>query len=971
MVYKTILRLAEGIQFPNALTNSKDEIGPTDNNQVLPSEFESRLKEIIGPFELERYPARRNLKQSYQRRINSLSKAFLFILDTIPQLNETKQKLQDFLRYAQHIYELPDNKSIDEYQDILAEFTAFLLGGLTDHYPYKVENSRKIKEAIELLNQAEQYVIMKEGKADLATLIPITVNKSITYALRYEKQIEPYTQESLKEFEAIKKASLVTPKWFRSFPSPLQIYLLASPNVEPEDKTPALSIQKEFNEFIKTWDTIRTKHSVTLADDLSSIANKKLPEWFKQLPSHQQQLLQHLISMKKDGSGIAADLNTYKDELETVREYLGRLSNLKPLPYWYLYLERYEQRFLIGALNSKTRIEDAISFLPSRLRRLPLPANICESHLVFLNEKLKVAKKYDAGIRLSHFCSRDMQDAPVQLQELYSHRNLARLVSMMGEHDIFLFMQTLISPVAFLKYYMPDYYLNEQRKKIISEFQDNHDTLIFASNHAVNIAKYAQFKTLSTPDSRTLLDLTKIILLVKDISTLPKWTLKEIEKELSLAFDMKENKSVSSNTEQESPSRRHLSDLFKKHKDLLSSFPHWQKILSRHLYFRQNCITKEQIDEYYSSLNELKELTEVHEDALNSEFGSATIFDHKARELFLSSVGHLSTMTAKGKPTGSCVSGKDRKDIETTHTLAMIAYREKRGRWPRLSDTGDDRKEFVELVAEMEVSGHGDEHAGQNAPGCEGKKHPDEYWPKDIADAIRQKLNDRDALINSDILATNNEVKNIVNSKGVKVKSLIKPDFSNCIIAAQNLTQEKRLELLTSLKLILGEEKFLNSRTNTTTKIVTNVMANVVANVVPAVVTTQLLSVLSLFSQTSKESKASKTTKESEATKATEESQVPKTTEESNAPKGIKRIKEIINAPGTDELTSTSKVIHVLWEILLRPNESWKRDDDIQTIYTAVKLLLKEPCHFEETMQTLSEIKTLSFSTNSNTPIPV
>ncbi|KTD20946.1 oxidoreductase [Legionella lansingensis] len=914
MVHKTILRLAVGME--------------------LPGQLKANLREILGEFEIENYPAVPDLKRSYQRRIDSLEQAFTFILDTIPVLTEKKEALLSYAAWCRQFCSLPVGEviPIQAYQDTLTRYTALLLNALVDNYPYEDKEGGKIHAAIELLNKAEQYVIMKKGRPDLATLIPIKLNDSIEFVLRWEEQLPPYSETTLQEFRTIKESSLSTPPgWFRKLPSVWQLYLhscIPAYLLAAESNADVLNkIKMNLNDFDLQWSKIKHDHGLELEGDLISISKNEFPQWFTGLKKEHQQLLKIFC---ESGYSVPKIDGSFSEFNSRVREWKERskesnpdifnaekLKKLRPLPYWFLVLEDYEQRFLRGVLRSAARVEDCISFVPSRLRRLPLVANLCQTNVFLLNDEGKKVKTYPPRLRSSHLASRDVRKLPIQVRELHAKRNLARIASF-ADADQALLIQTLISPVKFLEKQIPDYYLDQQRLQTIASFQKEYGQFIRSTNHPLNMDRYLHYTPANAPYCLAILDVADIILMTKSLPGIPlSWDANKIKHIVAEAFQdvLVKNKissalSLPEHLDSEEQSIKDaLSDLFRQNYELLLRTSDWQLLFASQLNLRKKAVEQEKSAEYAENLLDLQALAKEYQAVLNSSYGTATIFDYYGRELFLSSLENLLIGHANGKSYGSCVSGKDRREVVETHTIAMQLYRQLKGRWPSMSDSGTDRAEFVELVATLDVSRHGHEHAGQNADGSDGIKTPANYWPKDIAAAICKKQG-KDALLNSDILATNNEVGRIG-----ALDTLITPNYSNCLFSALSLSKRNRETVLSILAILCGEATFLRSKTWSISLFPINPM--------------------------------------SRATK------IPK------APIGFEAIKEILDCPGTDENALIHKLAQIYFDIGQRPKDNWLRATEIQRVYTALLNLCKDPKSAEEQIRVLDEIKGEIFRSNT------
>lgn len=205
----------------------------------------------------------------------------------------------------------------------------------------------------------------------------------------------------------------------------------------------------------------------------------------------------------------------------------------------------------------------------------------------------------------------------------------------------------------------------------------------------------------------------------------------------------------------------------------------------------------------YSSLIEL---TNTYEQVLNSKIGSATICDYRGRELFLSSLEQLIILELNGLSYGSCVSGKDRKAIEFIHTDAMLIYFYIYGKWHIFNDSDKDRNNFVQIVTDLFVSRHQQQHAGQNAPGSDALKTPKVYWPKDISEAIERRIGDSSALTTEDRIASNNEVAKI------GAQTFIKPGLGLCKLVGTSIGEDKCQKIIDALCPIMEErERFKKS----------------------------------------------------------------------------------------------------------------------------------------------------------------
>jgi hypothetical protein len=98
-----------------------------------------------------------------------------------------------------------------------------------------------------------------------------------------------------------------------------------------------------------------------------------------------------------------------------------------------------------------------------------------------------------------------------------------------------------------------------------------------------------------------------------------------------------------------------------------------------------------------------------------------------------------------GNRIGSCVSGKDRKEMVTEMAIAMVMYRDLYGELPpppgdtsTLNGGTPKREAFNDLVAKQFLANHGQQIAAANSNGANGLKNVDEVYGTDICDAIKQ-----------------------------------------------------------------------------------------------------------------------------------------------------------------------------------------------------------------------------------------
>ncbi|WP_131782120.1 Dot/Icm T4SS effector PI-3-phosphatase SidP [Legionella gresilensis] len=806
---KTILRVAEGIE--------------------LTSTIMANLKSILGQdLTLETYSNTPNLENIYTKRIQILHQAFQFIVKAIPPKGNEKE-LKDYISWCLRSCNLSPCKVLSEYQDTLARFTALLVNGLLDYWDdfTSLEEAQAKEIAIEMLNRAEQYLIMKEGRPNLATLSIETTFNEPKLILQWDESLPPYTEETLNELKAIKNSNLwVTPDWFRQL-SPIQqifVHVNESQPLNKENLRNNLGILETLWKYVKDH-----TEQANLLKDLEIISEDKLPKpsWFSHLSLGHQKIFRELAAqVSKNG------LNCVEYHLTEIGKSLDNIpvnKEVSEVPYWFLRLPAYEQLFLKRVLSETNNIADVVSYLPSRLRSLPLLANFGKHQLFLLYPNGQVKELGQARLRSSHLSSRDLEDEPAILGQEHSNRNVAQICHYLGKSRA-LFIQTLISPISLPSQILPDPILDKHRRHAIERLRSEHKEIkIYTSNHPFNIAKYLIYTSSYDQDCLELLNsvqeelrniteqskdlkiddnfATHIACLIELSYTYPK-IFKQIRQFI-------ENPKLIEDIGT-SAYERFIKQVFSENKIPVS----FCSSLWPDKEFNKDNVIKSL--DYLISLkgsnslafNLAKRLTDLaqicceYNKVLNSGYGTATIFDYRCRELWLSSVENLIIILIEGLSYGSCVSGKDRKALEIIHTDAMLIYREIYGTWPSFFDNKEARGHFESIFVDLYITWHAHVHAGRNADGAQGIKTPANYLPKDIVEAIKLRAG-KQSLTIDDTLATNNEVRRIAG-----IASYTKRKYARCVVAAMQLSESSIETLLETIKLLIGEKGYWQKQLN-------------------------------------------------------------------------------------------------------------------------------------------------------------
>ncbi|MFI4962740.1 MAG: oxidoreductase [Legionellales bacterium] len=657
----------------------------------LPSEVQTTLKALLPEHTLEYFKEKPDYQDSIRHRIESLHQAFIFLLAAYPPDPQfTPVKSNTLIAYVKECRSKCrlNKESLDELHKELEKFTAHLVDAVaTAWYSSKgAVDKDAMKEAIAALNQAEQYVIMTKGRPEVATLMPMQFGNETEYVLQRDEPQSPCYKQLIDEFELIRQNNVpVTPFWFRELPEYQRAYFC---NLNVSNPL-ALSCLVDIVDFRANWSNVIKRQALDLAADLKQIQtdSKPFPEWFNALSPHRKEMMRVLA---KDPMHVDDNLNKLENVLRgkvRKKEFKNTFAMVSRLPEWYWALSQREQCFIKHAFLGMTSVEDVVSFLSSRHRTLPAPANFTVHSVFRINNEGECKMLGGKRWRASHIASREVLDESRAVQQRHVNSNFAKLTEQAQDNQSIL-IQTLISPII-----KPDN-LPKKITDAVSKFVPDSELYYLAreavrgspkagvtaqTNHPYNVAKYVFATQADDSDCEAF-----------------------IAKAASLALER----------------------------------PLLQKLLAD------------------------------YKTVLNSGLCSATIFDYDGRELFLSSLEQLIILNMGGFSSGTCVSGKDRKACELMHTDAMLLYYERYAVFPKFGVPSErqERINFIELVTDIYLSRHQHVLAGQNAPGSEGIKTVEEYFPADITEAINKRLaalGIETSLKNDNRLATDNEVKNI------------------------------------------------------------------------------------------------------------------------------------------------------------------------------------------------------------------
>lgn len=773
----------------------KDTVLRLMEHTELPPQLMTKLGELLPNFRLLPFKKKPNYQANIERRITSLHEAFLFILEAYPlDAQFTPLRKETLIDYANEALAACDfdSQSVESAHQELERFTEQLIKVLVTAWRWTP--SSELKEAIACLNEAEQYVIMRKGRADVATLTPIGFEHAGEYVLQVDESLPPYNDIFLHELRLIKEQAFPkTPAWFRNLNQAQQVYLCHPTHNEPS----ADNLIAALSELQSTWQNIKMT-SVDLNADLNLINNQlhPLPAWFNALNPRDQELIKTLSASPAIIDIELISLKQLLNNKRTDSDFNHQLKNMSQIPLWYWVIPKHQHYFLEQVLKDDQPIEQLISFLSSRHRTLPIPANFGQHSLyrVMLEDgEYTIRPLFVKRVRSAHIASRDgLKESaryPLAVLNLHADRNLAQVLSFANQGQPVLF-QTLISPVdlsnflpEFLRGHLPDlptwvkeclphlppdWNLHDMARAAVARSQKAAE--ITEHNHPFNKARYIIPTQSNNPDSLALLaDVKQSVTLVRDLNN-------------------RINRLLAQKAQEQIQERILALDI---------EIHSLQRVLPL----------------FHKNIDQLETLASEYKSVLESPVGSATIWDYSGRELFLSSLEQLIIWAQDGYSYGSCVSGKDRKAIELMHTDAMLLYKERYGTWPKITDATEQpqqRAGFVSLLADLYLSRHQHVLAGQNAPGSEGIKTPYRYLPLDVCTKINEGLGTPHGLALDDQLASANEVKDILMNMRMSADLIPQNKFLPRLITKQ-LGEAVCTELYDILALLISQERLFNA----------------------------------------------------------------------------------------------------------------------------------------------------------------
>lgn len=454
-----------------------------------------------------------------------------------------------------------------------------------------------------------------------------------------------------------------------------------------------------------------------------------------------------LVQIEKPKAALSA---------EAVEEYWA-IRQGSAYPDWFLSMKAFEKRILLFVLDKvkdKKELQEKFTTLSSRWRStLGLP-NYSEHQYLLFDQAGRLVSS-DSRCRSAMISSRDVIDEGQSVRQKHVDHNL----------KLILFDA-----------------LQKQAKKYIEEFHINLDTsdeisLPFLVQTLISPLNIGSFE--HNPDYQVFLDKEQAIERLKD------WLKDGID--LEIPNGDKKSKIIKVKVDVFSTNHplnvgRYID--YTTTSPMLEYFQQQYKALRRR-YVVAHSEHKDEAPLLFEKLKRISPLLDQYRLTIQQGGFLKTFTDARGRELFISSQEQLLVSQFCGIGYGSCISGKDRKALETIHSDAMQVFYDLYGRWPlwecKSSTDSDllqdkvDRLEFTEIFAQIYVTRHQQCNANQNSIGAFGIKTPKMYLPTDIQQAISRHylgscFDQHKVLGFDDDLASNNEIKAIVKGASSSLK---------------------------------------------------------------------------------------------------------------------------------------------------------------------------------------------------------
>lgn len=453
--------------------------------------------------------------------------------------------------------------------------------------------------------------------------------------------------------------------------------------------------------------------------------------------------------------------NPFNEKLKKELEQIKNKVEEENLPEWFQVLSEDDKNFIrkfLDDINLDTDLGRVVNALSSKLRIIPAPANYA-THTLITHIKSKVIV-HASEIRSSHAASRDVAKQKQRIRDIHANRNLSMMVD-----------------------------------DAVSKKKSQMEKTSAAVRKSGATKKIARERTRSTPKRKTI----TVPILYQTLITPFKAPDSYLEADKSRAVArMRRKLSRQYEDGEDTVGRVQINFVVISTNHPLNYGKYISPTTASSATGRaanQLIESAHQFQIEDKNKNLFKDAAEKLRLYTNS---SARFFLNSYRELYLSSLEQIVTSAAGGISIGSCVSGKDRKALEISHTSAMRVFHTMYGRLPPFeaktkSDARDMRK-FSDMFARIYCTKHQHAVANLNAPGSFGLKTPEMYLPGHLKNGIKQwykaheesganyrGLSRRNTLMDSDRLATNNEIGNIKHIRAHAVTRLLSRITKNTI----------------------------------------------------------------------------------------------------------------------------------------------------------------------------------------------
>lgn len=441
-----------------------------------------------------------------------------------------------------------------------------------------------------------------------------------------------------------------------------------------------------------------------------------------------------------------------------VQEFLNAKPNSVRQPEWYKAMSDNEKilfDYLMRDVKSVDDVVEKIQSISSRHRSIPGVANFSKHVMFLLDNEGKMVYQSHHRYRSSMIASRDVAKTNKELRVDFAYHNLCEII----RNDIEQFLEENKNRYKFID---SEGYIDRSKvEKFLAERITNSPILIqtlitplpladkFVPDPALYEDKLEAVKKLLKEGLSVSLrnELPNKKVIIEEFNFIPKEEcLIETNHPLNKARNLAPTSSVMESGDTKNNSMKLV-------------------VLAKQGALKLKTMINDDKAEARLKYADLLEMAATDlENLLNTNIVPVIgyFFEKNQRELHLAALEELMTVRLNGISYGSCVSGKDRKGLQTMYVDAMEIYYQLYKEFPKYDDVDDKRRRFVDIYAQLFLTQHQQMNAGQNAIGADGIKTPAAYLPKDIQLAIAEKSGNPTILSEVDRLASNNEFHKMV-----------------------------------------------------------------------------------------------------------------------------------------------------------------------------------------------------------------